>query len=101
MPTTGIGSVSQQKHGKITPPEPYEPMEVIIIILDIIWVKRLVIDSKGSVVNANGPKLSPFHNKNTERSHVWNPKKPLEVIIILIDIIGVSRLVIDSKREHH
>ena len=59
MPTAQIGWVSQQKHGKITLPEPYEPTEVIIIILAIIRVNRLVVDSKESVVN-NGPNCVNF-----------------------------------------
>ena len=47
-----IGLISQQKHGKITRPEPYKPPKVIIIVY-VIRVSRLVIERKGSIVDAN------------------------------------------------
>ena len=50
MAMVPIWSLLQQKH-----PEPYEPLKVIIIIfVDIIRVSRFTIDSKGSIIDANG-----------------------------------------------
>ena len=80
-------------------PEPYEPLKVIIIFVDIIRVSRLVIDSKGSIMDVNGTNwvLYATTTKKTRMIMCPKPYKPQEVIIINAYIIKVSSLVVDSK----
>ena len=91
-PKAPIGSISQQKQGKMTRLKSHKSLYVIIIIVDILRVSRLVIDSKGSIINTNSPNWVDFATKARNDP---KPCKPLEINII--DVVKVGKSVTECN----